>query len=1014
MVTDVCGGVDCEDVPLPQAVAVLEPMARDGRCVCVPTECVDGYVLMGGVCLYDEEGCGPGYDDSCDPEEYVSCYDAPQVSFCRPTRCAEQPVARDGTDLVALGKCVDAPPPPGEGCTNACHDGIEDAHPWFGGPELTCTGCHGGNPEATIREEAHVPLPPIWQENSPTLGRPSLRYYYNYLTLTGVERVFGGHEWLRFRSPGDLRIADQTCGKSAGCHMDRVANMRRSVMATAAGVLGSAEARSGIGRSVIRDGDDVYKWDSTSGMIQGAAELQARIYRPGVVGLVSRITAFETEDRENTGYDPVDVLREIYDKSCGGCHAGTAGRNDRFGDFRSSGCSACHSIYRPDGRSRSQDPTMDQEEPTYPAAFERIANLDSNDLGNLYGAWLGPERPHPAVHAVTTYAGSKRCGTCHSGSNHTVFQYRGLQVDPNRSAVTALNQGVLRADQLQLTPDIDNDREPMARYHGLAEEQVLRFVDWNDDGFDDIPADIHYQAGLECIDCHTSAEMHNELRRPKVPQVTDWSDPEQVDDLAGALWSHMDQATEVECVHCHGNLEHRALPFEADNRNPIRNLIACPELRETIPDYTPAAECQQLGRGRWLFGKLTGRWHYVPQTYDTVNDAGVGTGAGATFPNGAPVYTLNASIFHGRVDQDSTNGVGPCRGGDARECFRDQPNRQGPITDGFSHLGQPAASPVDQMGGGLECYACHATWANMCFGCHLRLADTNGDILLRDFSRATGELTLGMVVEEDVTAVSPLDLQYGINAEGKIAQLLPESKQQVAHTDQLGSEYFGTQVVVNDDASIQYNLYRHRSGYGLRQYETELVGLPPNADGPSFDQVAQMDANAGQGAQPMMPHTIQRSHPLMDCTSCHINPDLSNTDAVAARFMLNPQGFGNVSAYLDVLANTGIRRKDSNRTYSVDPTAGYRFDANTDPTAFVVDQQSDWCVDQTTGFPYCYGNHPMRHGSLGITVPQRYQRAFPGDHVVQARTAGPLNLELIEELYQVVVEDEGVEYRGVR
>jgi hypothetical protein len=545
-------------------------------------------------------------------------------------------------------------------------------------------------------------------------------------------------------------------------------------------------------------------------------------------------------------------------------------------------------------------------------------------------------------------------------------------------------------------------------------------VDWNNDGLDDIPADIHFQSGLECMDCHTTGEMHNEIRFVKVKQVTDWSDPAQVSDMSGAIWSHLSQATEVECVNCHGNLEYRSSPHLADNRNPVKNLIACPELAETIADYTTPAECGQLGRGRWLKGKFDGRWHYVPQVFDTVNNVGTGTGGGATNPGrgNQVVYTLNASIFHGRYDgvsDDPTNGVGPCPNGNPQNCFQDQANAQFPVSPGFSHLGGRANSPVDQMPGGLECYACHATWSNGCYGCHLRLADNNGAIILHDFSRSTGELTIGQIAEADFTAITPLDRQFLINDEGKISPSLPETKQQVAHTTYDNQQYFGTQVIVNANANIAYNVYRNRDGYGLRQYATEVVGLPPNSDGLLFDQDAQMDNNAGQGTQQFADHSVQRSHPLMDCTNCHLDLNQANAAAVGARWGYNPNGFANVSAYLAVLQNTQITRNNSNQNYVVNAAAGYRFDANTDPTAFNVNQQSDWLVDQATGFPYVYNNHPLKETTYGHRFDPSYARAYPGSLSVDAAVAGPLPLSLITKMStRIIVNNEGVQLRGVQ
>jgi hypothetical protein len=1021
-IPDACTNANpCANAPM--GATTYEKVQQGRDCVCVATACANDFQLQTGVCVPDAE-CPEGYRQEgnvCVPQEDVTCAEAPSSPLCVPVLCDEvADFAALGNDpegnpwtaesFEAAGKCVNRPPPPEESCVTNCHNGIEDPHPWFTGPDLTCTGCHGGDASAETRQEAHVAIPDVWQQGSTQWGRPNLRYYWNYLTLAGVENFEGGLEWLRFRNPSDLRVADMSCGKSSGCHQDRVENVRRSVMATESGLVGISQARSGIARSVIRGDQGIYKYDATEGMSYRDGDVEALAYDESYVGSVERLEAFEITNREfNGAYDQVDLLKEVYDKQCGDCHLNDAGANNRYADFRTSGCGSCHMSYALDGRSRSSDQMISKTEPTYPAAYAQIANFDPNDLQNLNGDVIGMERPHPSYHRLTRQMSSQRCGTCHVGSNRTDWQFRGYQIDPNRTAFTALQNGFLNADQVRFTDEIDNDANPFARYHGQAQNQVLRFVDWNDDGIDDIPADVHFVAGLECMDCHTSAEMHNELKFVKVAQVTDWSDPAQVDDMSGALWSHMDEATEVECVHCHGNLEYRALPHEADNRNPVKNLIACPEPGEQIPNYNVPSECANLGSGRWLRSKFTGRYHYVAQTKDTVDNVGSGTGGGKTYPNGTPVYSLNASIFHGRFDDQISNGAGPCPNGNTNNCFRDQANNQYPVTQGFSHLGEEARNPVDQHAGGLECYACHSTWGNNCFGCHLRLVDTDGNNILRDFARSTGELTYGFIAEADFTYIAPLEMQYGINSEGKVAQFLPETKQMVAHTDQNNNEYFGNQVIVNNDANIQYNVYRDRAGYGLRQYATEQVGLPPNSDGPRYEQFAQMDNNAGQGSQQMMPHSVQRSNPFMDCTNCHLDLNANNEDEIQARYMANPDGFANISDYLAVLENTGITRNNSGAVVNVDAAQGFRFDANIDPDGFSVNQQSDWCVlydGNNNGFPLCYNNHPLKQGTFGFFFSPQYARPYPR----LAPMAGPFNNFLLGKmLNEVRVADEGVQ-----
>ncbi len=1012
---DPCAALVC--APLPGAVATVAQVINGTQCQCIAQGCQPTYELQGTQCIQPGAPCAVGFirDDltqNCVPDEAVSCFDVPASPLCIPTRCDEQPTSRDGQDLRTLGKCVEAPAPVAESCVDGCHNGIEDPHPWFGGPDLTCTGCHGGNPDANSRGEAHVGLPNEWRAASPDGTRPGYQDYWQYITLYGVEREVGGLEWLRFKNPGDLRVVDQSCGKSSGCHMDRAEHVKRSVMATEVGLVGVAQQRSGVGRpAALRRGDGVYKYDSTNGMTLGLAQLDSMAYDPtnpggNPTGSVQAIQAFTIFNRGLTGYDQKDLLRETFDKQCGDCHLGNNGQNNRYADFRSSGCSSCHMPRALDGRARTSDPLINKREPSYPAAYAQIADFDINDPVNEQVDWLGPEQSHPIRHLLTRQMAAQRCGTCHVGSNRTDWQYRGYQIDPNRTAVAALANGDLAANQVQFTDEIDNNQNPDARYHGQAQNQVLRFIDWNADGLDDIPADIHYQAGLECMDCHTTGEMHNEIKLVKVAQVTDPSDPSQVQDMSGALWSHQDQATEVECVHCHGNLEYRALPYSVENRNPVRNLLVCAEPGEVIPNYERPVECDNLGNGRFLRSKFYARWHYVPQTYDTVNNA-----SGVVRPDTlAGVYTLNSSIFHGRFNDSNTDGVGPCADGNVNNCFRDQLNNQGRVTQGFSHLGRQATSPVDQHQGGLECYACHSTWSNNCFGCHLRLIDTDGNNNdLRDYARSTGELTLGFIAEADFTYISPLDTQYGINSEGKIAQFLPETKMLLAHTDVNNEQYFGDTVIVNDDANIQYNIYRDRMGYGTRRYDTEEVGLLPRDDGLGYEEFAQMDNNAGQGANQFMPHTVQRSHPLMDCNNCHINLNQDNTALIQARFYANPNGFGNVSDYLNTLANTGITRNNSGAVVAVNAAAGYRFDQDIDPDGYSVDVQADWCVLQADGFPLCYNSHPFKQNTYGVQ--QTYRRDYPQS----ADVAGPLNSAMLNEMFNdIIVDNQGVLFRGNR
>src|SRR2546422_790275 len=134
-----------------------------------------------------------------------------------------------------------------EGCLK-CHGQIEPMHRF--GPTatldkldngkdalgLTYTACHGGNPAAMTREEAHVRprFPREWERDGkfriPERSGPLL------------ERE--SPEFVRFINPGDLRVAEKTCG-SSGCHGAETNAVSRSMMTHGAMLWGAALYNNG-------------------------------------------------------------------------------------------------------------------------------------------------------------------------------------------------------------------------------------------------------------------------------------------------------------------------------------------------------------------------------------------------------------------------------------------------------------------------------------------------------------------------------------------------------------------------------------------------------------------------------------------------------------------------------------------------------------------------------------------------------------------------------------------------
>src|SRR6185437_5864426 len=118
------------------------------------------------------------------------------------------------------------------GCVS-CH-GLTDSPTMHttGTVYVSCVDCHGGNvsisrpidaqPGSSSYKQAEAQAHP--KPRYPELWRDSanpVRVYANWLKESA--------EYIRFVNPGDLRVAQQTCG-SAGCHAKEVRSVQTSMM----------------------------------------------------------------------------------------------------------------------------------------------------------------------------------------------------------------------------------------------------------------------------------------------------------------------------------------------------------------------------------------------------------------------------------------------------------------------------------------------------------------------------------------------------------------------------------------------------------------------------------------------------------------------------------------------------------------------------------------------------------------------------------------------------------------
>jgi len=628
--------------------------------------------------------------------------------------------------------------------------GIENPHPFEGADNLTCTTCHGGNPKGEDKGDSHVPPPP--QIGNEEFQETNFLAYFNRLTLAGMDKFpdyqVGGKnytalDYLQFVNPGDLRIVTQ--GRACGqCHEGHALCVAGSPLATETGFFSGSSYAMGVENEIpLHQG----LWEDT------AADKGFRAVTDpdwtlagaefGTVGSLIEQPVYSVfngtgpdQIHKNQAYDsddlPLDVnadgsvvtgshlanlFQEQVSFTCGDCHLGSAGANNRAGDFRSSGCSACHMPYSLGGRSGSSDPNIEKKEP-----------LDPDDID-------APERAHLRKHRILSTARVNEngktvqgiddltCAGCHQGSNRTVMQYWGIRLDQNQDVKKHLQYPLdpvsfktTFGDQRLFDPAVKNKT-----FNGRNANQYLLFEDYDGDQRDDTPADVHYEAGMGCIDCHGSYDLHG-------GDVATATSP--------TIRSRMEQAVAIRCESCHGDADSYAASFSTtdEDGNPIE--VALDSAGNPLMHVR-----KEAGGHFYLYSKLTGERHYVSQTRDVVVDSG------RTNPlTGDAIYSAHGSYAMGRVDGQASTGIGP------QQKFHD--------ATGFSHMDN------------LSCAACHSSWTNTCIGCHLGGEYTTN---ANTFSNITGERIVFRQANADFVYQSPVPFQLGVGADGKIGVIAPNT-----------------------------------------------------------------------------------------------------------------------------------------------------------------------------------------------------------------------------------------------
>jgi len=600
--------------------------------------------------------------------------------------------------------------------------------------KLGCTDCHGGDAsvhrtvgdslaDAAYRaamESAHVlPLyPESW--HYPSSANPERTY-----TLLNKESP----EFTRFINPSDYRIAREACG---ACHLPIIEAAERSLMATSAMLWGGAAYNNGIlpykryilGEAYTREGEPA----KLLGPIQPTEEMTRKsilpelyplpawetikpgdIFRvferggrnitnlfpetglPNALGQLQRLEEPGRPDFRQSNRGPGTGARisvpviNITKTRLNDPHTWFIGTNDQPGDYRQSGCAACHVVYANDrdpkhsghyaqfgheGMSQSVDPT-----------------IPKNRSG------------HPLKHAFTRAIPTSQCMSCHMHQpNMFVNSYLGYTMWDYESDAPAMwpEEQVYptheeQMEVLERNPEGASPRGKWADVDFLKQVSELnptlkdtQFADYHGHGWnfravfkrdregnlldaegnvvgDDDPekfdkavhmSSIHADKGMHCVDCHYAQDAHGN----------------------GHIYGEVAAAVEIDCKDCHGSAS------------------AYPNLYTSGPAALDGGT--DLGSIRNPDGRLRFEWIGDTLIQRSVLD---------------PELEWEVSLVKDTV----TEGHAQYN----EKAARSKLMSTNTATQEWG--GEVAAENLAHSDEDMECYTCHTSWTTSCAGCHL-------------------------------------------------------------------------------------------------------------------------------------------------------------------------------------------------------------------------------------------------------------------------------------------------------
>ena len=349
------------------------------------------------------------------------------------------PVPEDLRDVDLSQQTADEAMAKSWGCIT-CHEGAHDPHA-KSTVRLGCTDCHGGNANCQTKEQAHVN--PIFGNAWVSSANPVRSY-----TLLNKESP----SFIQFVNPGDLRVAHLSCGLS-GCHPQETLAVKKSMMTHGCMLWGAALYNNGAVPDKHARYGESYSMFGTPQRLQTVPPPTAyEIEKKGVLPFLDPLPRFQIsqpanvlriferggrffsetgipEPKEEPGRprtkvgvrglgtqnrtDPVFIglqKTRLLDPTLN-----FLGTNDHPGDFRSSGCTACHMIYANDRSEIHSGPYAKYGHLGFAAA-------EPDDLIKTVDPTIPKdESGHPVEHKFTLSIPTSQCIVCHIHPGTTVM-----------------------------------------------------------------------------------------------------------------------------------------------------------------------------------------------------------------------------------------------------------------------------------------------------------------------------------------------------------------------------------------------------------------------------------------------------------------------------------------------------------------------------------------------------------------------------------------------------------------